>query len=88
MTSNLIRLPTGVVIDGWRVVKELGNGGFAVVYLVEDNGSQHALKLARHREASGDDKQTHRRVLQELSIITALNHPNIISDFSSATMSC
>ena len=58
MTSNLIRLPTGVVIDGWRVVKEPGNGGFAVVYLVEDNGSQHALKLARHREASGDDKQT------------------------------
>jgi len=30
----------------------------------------------------------HRRVLQELSIITALNHPNIISDFSIATMSC
>jgi serine/threonine-protein kinase len=78
MTSNRIHLPTGAVIDGWPVVEELGNGGFAVVYLVEDNGGPHALKLARHREASGDDKQTHRRVLQELSIITALNHPNIV----------
>lgn len=79
MTGNLIRLPTGTVIDGWHVVKELGNGGFAVVYLVEDNGKPYALKLARHREASGDEKQTHRRVLQELSIITALRHPNIVS---------
>ncbi len=79
MTGNLIRLPTGTVIDGWHVVKELGNGGFAVVYLVEKSGAQYALKLARHREASGDEKQTHRRVLQELSIITALSHPNIVS---------
>jgi len=78
MTSNLIRLPTGAVIDGWHVVKELGNGGFAVVYLVEDNDKPYALKLARHREASGDERQTHRRILRELSIITSLNHPNIV----------
>jgi len=37
MISNLVRLPSGTVIDGWHVVKELGNGGFAVVYLVEKN---------------------------------------------------
>ncbi|MCK8503686.1 protein kinase [Myxococcus fulvus] len=75
----MIRLPVGAVIDGWQVVRELGNGGFAVVYLVEDNGKQYALKLARHREASGDEKQTHLRVLRELSIITSLNYPNIVS---------
>jgi serine/threonine protein kinase len=79
MTANLIRLPAGTVIDGWHVVRELGNGGFAVVYLVEDDGKQYALKIARHREASGDGKQTHRRMLRELSIITALSHPNIVS---------
>ena len=78
MTGNLIRLPSGATIDGWQVVKELGNGGFAVVYLVEDGGKQYALKLARHREASGDERQTHRRVLRELSIITSLSHPNIV----------
>ena len=78
MTSNLIRLPTGAVIDGWHVVKELGNGGFAVVYLVEDDDKPYALKLARHREASGDEKQTHRRTMRELSIIASLNHPNIV----------
>jgi len=78
MTSNLIRLPTGAVIDGWRVVRELGTGGFAFVFLVEKDGEHFALKLAKHRDDSGDDRQTHRRVLQELSIITSLNHPNIV----------
>jgi len=78
MTSNLIRLPTGAVIDGWRVVRELGTGGFAFVFLVEKSGEHFALKLAKHRDDSGDDRQTHRRVLQELSIITSLNHPNIV----------
>ena len=79
MTLNLIRLPTGTVIDGWHVVKELGNGGSAVVYLVEKNGKQYALKLARHRDASGDEMQTHARMMRELSIITSLSHPNIVS---------
>ena len=79
MTSALVRLPAGMAFGGWHVLKELGNGGFAVVYLVEQSGRPYALKLARHREASGDEKQTHRRVLRELSIVTMLNHPNIVS---------
>jgi len=79
MIGNLIRLPSGTVIDGWHVVKELGNGGSAVVYLVEKNGKQDALKLARHRDASGDEMQTHARMMRELSIISSLNHPNIVS---------
>jgi len=79
MISNLVRLPSGTVIDGWHVVKELGNGGFAVVYLVEKNGKPHALKLARHRDASGDEKKTHARVLREVAILLTLSHPNIVS---------
>ena len=79
MTTNLFRLPSGTVIDGWQVVRELGNGGFAVVYLVDKNGKPHALKLARHRDASGDEKRTHARVVQELNILLMLSHPNIVS---------
>ncbi|AKQ66891.1 serine/threonine protein kinase [Myxococcus hansupus] len=68
----------GVTIDGWSVVRELGNGGFAVVYLVEKHGCRCALKLARHRDSSGDDKQTHARTLRELSALLLLDHPNIV----------
>ncbi|MBZ4331936.1 serine/threonine-protein kinase [Corallococcus sp. AS-1-12] len=78
MTATLLRLPSGAVVDGWRVSGELGNGGFAVVYLVEKNGKQCALKIARHREASGDYKQTHARMLRELTALLLLDHPNII----------
>jgi eukaryotic-like serine/threonine-protein kinase len=76
--TTLLRLPGGTVIDGWRVVRELGNGGFAVVYLVQKNGQLRALKVARHRDASGDDKQTHARVMRELTALLLLDHPNII----------
>ncbi|MDC0712727.1 serine/threonine-protein kinase [Stigmatella sp. ncwal1] len=78
MTSNLLRLPSGALVDGWHVSRELGNGGFAVVYLVEKNGKPYALKMARHREASGDDKQTHARMVREATTLLMLNHPNII----------
>ncbi|RJS14603.1 serine/threonine protein kinase [Corallococcus sp. H22C18031201] len=65
-------------IDGWRVLKELGNGGFAVVVLGEKNGRRAAIKLARHREESGDEKQTHARVLREVTALLLLDHPNIV----------
>lgn len=78
MIAKLMRLPSGLFIDGWHVLKELGNGGFAVVYLVEKNGQRRALKVARHRQVSGDDMQTHARVLRELTVLLMLDHPNII----------
>nr|APZ78839.1 protein kinase [Stigmatella aurantiaca Sg a15] len=78
MTGRLIRLPSGSVVDGWRVLQELGNGGFAVVYLVEKDGKPHALKVARHREASGDHKQTHARMVREVTTLLMLEHRNII----------
>ncbi|MDC0714761.1 serine/threonine-protein kinase [Stigmatella sp. ncwal1] len=78
MTANLLRLPSGSVVDGWHVSRELGNGGFAVVYLVEKNGKPYSLKVARHRDASGDDKQTHARMVREATTLLMLDHPNII----------
>ena len=79
MSGLLVGLPPGAVIDGFKVIKPLGDGGFAFVYLVEKNGKRYALKLARHREASGDDKRTHARTLRELGILVLFaDHPNII----------
>jgi eukaryotic-like serine/threonine-protein kinase len=78
MTANLLRLPSGAIVDGWHVSRELGYGGFAVVYLVEKDGKPYALKVARHREASGDDKRTHARMVREATTLLMLNHPNII----------
>lgn len=79
MTAHLVRLPRGASIDGWRILGELGNGGFAFVLLVEKNGQRRALKVARHREASGDEKLTHARLKRELTLLSMLDHPNIVT---------
>ncbi|SEL91385.1 Serine/threonine protein kinase [Stigmatella aurantiaca] len=78
MTPNQFRPASDAVVDGWQVSQELGDGGFAIVYLVEKSGKPYALKVARHREASGDDKQTHDRMVREATTLLMLDHPNII----------
>jgi eukaryotic-like serine/threonine-protein kinase len=79
MRGPVVGLAPGTMIDGFKVLKPLGDGGFGFVYLVERDGKLYALKLARHREASGDDKRTHARTLRELGILLLLgDHPNIV----------
>ncbi len=39
-------LPAGTMIDGWKVLKRLGSGGFGAVHQVEKNCRLYALKLA------------------------------------------
>ncbi|WP_141323619.1 serine/threonine-protein kinase [Myxococcus sp. AB025B] len=70
--------PLETLIDGWQVSRELGSGGFAFVFLGEKNGKSAALKVARHREASGDSKQTHARTLRELTALLMLEHRNVV----------
>ncbi|KFE69183.1 serine/threonine protein kinase [Hyalangium minutum] len=79
--TTLLRLPSGAMIDGWHVLRELGDGGSAVVYLVQKDEQLRALKVARHRDASGDAMQTHVRAMRELTVLLLLmeqGHPNII----------
>jgi eukaryotic-like serine/threonine-protein kinase len=73
-----VELPPGTVIDGWHVMGTMGEGGFGAVHHVEKDGQPCALKLALHREESGDDGRTHARTLQEVLILLMLDHPNIV----------
>ncbi|QAT86000.1 serine/threonine protein kinase [Corallococcus coralloides] len=58
MSATQPHVPPGTLIDGWQVSKPLGDGGFAFVFLGEKNGTHRAIKVAQHRESSGDPKQT------------------------------
>jgi len=81
MSGLMVGLSPGAMIDGFKVIEPLGDGGFGLVYLVEKNGKRYALKLARHREASGDEKRTHARTKRELGILLLFaDHPNIIHE--------
>jgi eukaryotic-like serine/threonine-protein kinase len=78
MSATLLHVPPGTLIDGWQVSKPLGDGGFAFVFLGEKNGRHRAIKVAQHRESSGDPKQTHARTLRELTALLMLDHPHIV----------
>jgi len=70
------------LIDGrYRVIKRLGSGGMADVYLVEDQqlGRRVALKLLYRHLA--EDVQFVERFRREASSAAGLQHPNIVSIF-------
>jgi eukaryotic-like serine/threonine-protein kinase len=70
------------IIDGrYRVVRRLGSGGMADVYLAEDQqlGRQVALKLLYRHLA--EDAQFVERFRREASSAAGLQHPNIVGIF-------
>jgi len=70
------------IIDGrYRVLRRLGSGGMADVYLVEDQqlGRRVALKLLYHRLA--EDQQFVERFRREASSAASLQHPSIVGIF-------
>ena len=78
MTAAQPGLPPGTLIDGWRVVKTLGDGGFAIVHHVEKNGQAFALKLSRYGPGRREDEEAHARARREVTILGMLDHPNIV----------
>ena len=73
----------GTALRGrYRIERELGRGGMAIVYLAEDlkHGRRVAIKVLRPELAHelGVD-----RFLREIRIAAGLSHPNILSVFDS-----
>src|SRR5881296_4358241 len=68
------------LLDGrYRVVRKLGTGGMANVYLAEDQelGRRVAIKLLDERHAQDD--QFVERFRREAKNAAGLSHPNIVS---------
>src|SRR5213593_4676230 len=68
------------LFDGrYRVVRKLGSGGMADVYLAEDQelGRQVAIKILNDRHAN--DEQFVERFRREAKNAAGLSHPSIVS---------
>jgi hypothetical protein len=59
-------LKPGQWVDGFRIIRRIGQGYFGLVFEVEKEGQRFALKFASHREGSGDAAQTDARIEREL----------------------
>src|SRR5918995_960354 len=63
----------------YRIVRKLGSGGMATVYLAEDQelGRRVAIKILNERHANDD--QFVERFRREAKNAAGLSHPNIVS---------
>ncbi len=70
--------------DRYRVKREIGRGGMAIVYLVEDipHGRDVAVKVLSPELGSAIDGERFKR---EIRIAAQLSHPNILPAYDSGT---
>jgi serine/threonine protein kinase len=77
----------GQVIDNrYKVIRLLGRGGMAAVYLAEDSRLERnvALKIILPESFSGDDWDNYsERFKKEIKTLAKFNHPNIVSIYDS-----
>jgi serine/threonine protein kinase/tetratricopeptide (TPR) repeat protein len=70
----------GTVLDAWRLIREIGQGGMGTVFLAERaDGAftqQVAIKITR---ASVADRDAARRFAAERQILASFNHPHIVT---------
>ncbi len=76
------QLQDGEIFDKFRIIKLLGKGGMAEVYLAEHLllKRQCALKLMRD-SAQSDDPVSIKRFLQEAKLLNSISHQNIVRVF-------
>lgn len=85
-TGTIDRFAPGqAVLDQYRVVRQLGQGGMGAVYLARDDvsGQEVAIKVLPAELAK--DKDIRERFNQEARALAALDHPNIVPLLTFAT---
>jgi tetratricopeptide (TPR) repeat protein len=78
MPDDFLTQLRNALADRYRIERELGRGGMAVVYLAEDRKleRQVALKVLRPELAASLGAE---RFLREIAIAAKLSHPNILA---------
>jgi serine/threonine-protein kinase len=72
-----------LLADRYRVIKPLGSGGMATVFLAEDERLGRKVAVKRLHAHSPDDMAL--RFQREAKLGASLNHPNLISVFDTVT---
>lgn len=72
------RLRAGSRLDKYRIIRRLGEGGFAVVYQAHDTIEDRIVALKIPDLRSDDFSQTFDDVQREVRIMAALSHPNVL----------
>ncbi len=68
-------------IPGYRIVRTLGKGGMATVYLAVQDIFERAVALKVMEQSLADDPTFSKRFFREARIVSQLVHPNIVTVF-------
>lgn len=72
-------LETNTIVDGkYRILRQLGEGGMAVVYEAENTRLGNRFALKEMHRALGTTRTGIDRFLREATTLAKLNHPNIV----------
>jgi serine/threonine protein kinase/alpha-tubulin suppressor-like RCC1 family protein len=62
----------------YEIVRELGRGGTAVVYLARERGPGREVAIKVIRSTYVEDEEARARLLREARTVAALEHPNVV----------
>ena len=66
-------------VGRYEIVRTLGRGGMATVYLARQPGLERDVALKELRLFDGSEPQLARRFLREARLAGSLSHPNIVT---------
>jgi serine/threonine protein kinase/alpha-tubulin suppressor-like RCC1 family protein len=79
MSQKQRTLPTLVGLgDNYEIVRELGRGGTAVVYLARDTDLERDVAVKVIRSTYVEDEEAMARLLREARTVAGMQHPNIV----------
>jgi serine/threonine protein kinase/CheY-like chemotaxis protein len=72
-----------LAVPGYETIRVLGEGASSKVLLAKHlhSGEQHALKLVRLPDQSGEQREVINRFLTEYSMLVRISHPNVARVF-------
>ncbi|MBI5245110.1 MAG: protein kinase [Elusimicrobia bacterium] len=73
VTPSPVRIPTG-----YRIIRQIGQGGMGAVYEAEDVSLERRVAIKRMRDEIRQDPRELERFLKEARMVAKLHHPNII----------
>ena len=78
-TQSFSVMSPGTMVSQFKVIKKIGAGGMAEVYLAEDTRLQRKVVLKFLLEQYASEPEVKARFTQEAQAAAKLNHPNIIT---------
>lgn len=82
MNSEPLNLAIESLSGNYELIRELGRGATAVVYLLRDHDLERDVALKVIRGGLGSDEEAIGRLAREAHLVAQLQHPNIVKLFS------